>query len=225
MYLYHDGFAEPWSHFADNDTDSTSEGEYREEKDNGVIDIKLRFLMKPQLATNFLLTEGGEVRGSFRIDVAGDWENGGSGNCNNDCAHLNISVFKGPAEIWNSQFSGVTEGEQTIPFLFTVTEEMLEWNGRDDNPVIEVRMKVKGDRRAGPLPGTVQGNPAHFAIKLGTESKVEFPIDEASWSEEFQSGDDTITSEDTPGFTLVAGSVAMGMAVFVNQRKRIKADQ
>lgn len=224
MYLYHDGFAEPWSHFADNDPDSAEEGEYREEKDNGVIDIKLRFIMKPQLIPRFKLVEGGEVRGNIRIDVGGDWENGGNGNCNNDCENLNISIFKGPAEIWTNSFSGVQSGEQSVPFLFTVTEDMLEWDGRDDNPIIEVRMKLKGDRTS-PFPGIVQGTPAHFAIKLGTQSKVEFPIDPDSWTEEFQAGDDTMKEEeDTPGFSLVVASSAMGMAVFVNQRRQRDED-
>ena len=44
MYLYHDGFADAWSHFNASDEDSNVEGEYREEKDNGLININLRFL-------------------------------------------------------------------------------------------------------------------------------------------------------------------------------------
>jgi hypothetical protein len=80
-------------------------------------------------------------------------------------------------------------------------------------------MKVKGDQQNGPFPGTVQGNPAWFAIKLGEESRFEMPIDEESWSEEFQAGEDGMVEEDTPGFTLVAASAALGMAMFVNQRR------
>ena len=32
MYMYHDGFADAWSQFANNDTESPEEGEIREEK-------------------------------------------------------------------------------------------------------------------------------------------------------------------------------------------------
>ena len=40
MYLYHDGFSDAWSHFNANDEESTAEdGEFREEKDNGIINI------------------------------------------------------------------------------------------------------------------------------------------------------------------------------------------
>ena len=219
MYLYHDGFADAWSHFSTTDEDSTTEGELREEKDNGVIDINLRFRMKPDLQKRLLMEEGGEFRGNFKIDVAGDWTNDNNGACNNDCENLNITVFKGGMEVWTNQFTGIQQGEQSVPFAFSVTEEMLEWDGRDDNPIIQVTMKVKGDRQQ-TSPITVTGDPAHFAIKLGTESRLEMPISADSWSEEFQAGeDDMMDDEDTPGFTLVIASAAIGMAMFVNQRR------
>ena len=221
MYLYHDGFADAWSHFADNDTESTEEGEFREEDDNGLIDINLRFRMKPDLDKRLLMTGGGEVRGNFKIDVGGDWTNGdNNGPCNNDCENLNITVFKGATELWTNQFTGLQQGEQTVPFTFILEEEHLEWDGRDDSPIIEVTMKVKGDQQNGVIPGTVQGNPAHFAIKLGMESRMELPIDEETWNEEFQAGEDgMMDSEDTPGFTLVTASAALGMALFMNRKQ------
>ena len=219
MYMYHDGFADAWSHFADNDTESTEEGEWREEKENGVNDVNLRFRMKPDLDKRLLMTEGGEVRGNFKIDVGGDWTNGDNdGPCNNDCENLNITVFKGATELWTNQFTGIQQGEQTVPFTFTLDEENLEWDGRDDSPIIEVTMKLKGDEQQTWPIGT-NGNPAYFAIKLGMESRVELPIDEESWSEEFQAGEDgMMDSEDTPGFTLVTASAALGMALFMNRK-------
>jgi len=46
------------------------------------------------------------------------------------------------------------------------------------------------------------------------------PISPDSWTEEFQAGeDDMMDEEDTPGFTLVMASAALGMAMFVNQRR------
>ena len=220
LYLYHDGFADAWTHFADNDTDSAETGELREEKDNGVIDINLRFRMKPDLDRQLLMTENGEVRGNIKIAVAGDWTNGdNNGPCNNDCENLNITVFKGATELWTNQFTGIQQGEQSVPFTFTLTEEQLQWDGRDDSPIIQVTMKVKGDRQNGIIPGTVQGNPAHFAIKLGMESRVELPIDEESWNEDFVlDNGDMMDEEDTPGFTLVTASAALGMALFTNRK-------
>ena len=221
MYLYHDGFADAWSHFNTNDTDSTAEGEKREEKDNGVIDINFRFRMKPDLQKRLLMEENGEFRGNFKIDVGGDWTNGdNNGPCNNDCENLNITVFKGGMEVWTQQFTGIQQGEQNVPFAFAVTEDSKEWDGRDDNPIIQVTMKVKGDRQQ-TTPITVSGEPAHFAIKLGEQSRFEMPVSADSWTEEFQAGEDgMMEEEDTPGFTLVAASAALGMAFFVSQRRQ-----
>lgn len=226
MYLYHDGFADAWSHFANNDTDSTEEGELREEKDNGIIDINLRFRMKPDLDKRLLMTENGEFRGNFKIDVGGDWTNGdNNGPCNNDCENLNITIFRGGAEVYSNQFTGIQQGEQNVPFAFAVTEDHMEWDGRDDNPIIEVTMKLKGDYQESNVI-FANGQEAWFAIKLGEESRFEMPIDDESWNEEFQAGDDgMMDTEDTPGFTLVAASAAIGMAMFINQRRYEETDE
>ncbi len=225
MYLYHDGFSDAWSHFSTNDTDTAAEGELREEKENGVIDINLRFRMKPDLDKRLLMTENGEFRGNFKIDVGGDWTNGdNNGPCNNDCENLNITIFRGGAEVWTNQFTGIQQGEQNVPFAFAVTEDHAEWDGRDDNPIIEVTMKLKGDYQESFF--TAQGNEAWFAIKLGEESRFEMPISEDSWTEEFQAGEDgMMEEEDTPGFTLVVASAALGMALFVNQRRENEANE
>ena len=65
------------------------------------------------------------------------------------------------------------------------------------------------------------GEPAKFEMTMGMDSKIELPIDDASFSEEFQEGGDIdgSDSEDTPGFTLVVASAAIAMAVFVNSRQ------
>jgi hypothetical protein len=223
MYLYHDGFADAWSHFADTDEDSTAEGEFREEKANGVIDINLRFRMKPDLQMRLLMEEGGEFRGNFKIDIEGDYTNDNNGPCNNDCENLSITVFKGGMEIWTKEFPGLQNGEQIVPFVFSTTEDSLEWDGRDDSPIIQVKMKIKGDQTQTGF--ILQGTPAHFAIKLGTESRFEMPISADSWTEEFQAGEDNMMDEeDTPGFTLVMASAALGMAMFVNQRRHEDAE-
>jgi len=58
------------------------------------------------------------------------------------------------------------------------------------------------------------------------DSRFEMPIDDESWNEEFQAGDDgMMDTEDTPGFTLVAASAAIGMAMFINQRRYEESDE
>jgi len=106
-------------------------------------------------------------------------------------------------------------------FSHTLTEEggNLLWDGTNDNPIIEVTMKVKGDLQQGAF-FTQSGDPAAFGIKLGEEARLELPIDASSWEEAFQAGEDGMAdSEDTPGFTLVVASAAIGMAMFINASK------
>ncbi|NCG43260.1 MAG: hypothetical protein GWO84_06965 [Euryarchaeota archaeon] len=79
-------------------------------------------------------------------------------------------------------------------------------------------MKVKGDRTTDWF-GLQSGSPAAFAMQLGANGSVEFPIDDSTWSEDFQAGIEEAPAEETPGFTLVVASAAIAMAVFINTKK------
>ena len=49
------------------------------------------------------------------------------------------------------------------------------------------------------------------------------PIERGQWEENFEATEDgMMEEEDTPGFTLVVASAALGMALFVNQRRETK---
>jgi hypothetical protein len=217
LYVFHDGINNAWSHFNSTDEESAEENETREDKDSGVIDIKYRFMMKPTLDKRLNMTVGGEIRGNFNIYYEGDNENGGGGNCNNDCDWLNISVFKGAAEIHrHTEQPWVAGNWKNIIFSYTITEEDAIWDSVNDNPIVEVTMKVKGDVANLGFTGT----PAAFGMQLGADGSVEFPIDDSSWNEDFQAGiEEEPPAEDTPGFTLVVASAAIAMAVFINAKK------
>ena len=216
LFIFHDGLNNEWSHFNSTDEDSAEENETREEKDNGVIDIKYRFMMKPTLDKRLNMTVGGEIRGNFNVYYEGDNENGGGGNCNNDCEWLNITIFKGAAAIYqHTEQSWVAGNWNNIVFSYTITEEEAVWDSTNDNPIVEVTMKVKGDVSNLGFTGT----PAAFAMQLGANGHVEFPIDDSSWSANFQAGIEEAPAEDTPGFTLVVASAAIAMAVFINAKK------
>ncbi len=219
LFIFHDGLNNEWSHFNSTDEDSAEENETREEKDNGVIDIKYRFMMKPTLDKRLNMTVGGEIRGNFNVYYEGDNENGGGGNCNNDCEWLNITIFKGAAAIYqHTEQSWVAGNWNNIVFSYTITEEEAVWDSTNDNPIVEVTMKVKGDYQQTSFI-TVSGNPAAFGMQLGANGYVELPIDDSSWSANFQAGIEEAPAEDTPGFTLVVASAAIAMAVFINAKK------
>ena len=224
MYIWSNGMSSYWTHFNNNDTESVAENELMEEKDNGVITIKYRFTMDPTLDKRLQMTEGGEMRGNFQVYFEGDQTNGDNdGPCQSDCDFLNITVFRGANEVYQHTEQPWPAGNwKNIVFSHTLTEEggNLLWDGTNDNPIIEVTMKVKGDEGPGILPGTTTGAAAKFGIKLGEEARLELPVDESSWEEAFQAGDDDMMdSEDTPGFTLVVASAAIGMAMFINASK------
>ena len=230
MYIWGNGMSSYWTHFNANDTESVAENELMEDKENGVINIKYRFTMDPTLDKRLQMTEGGEMRGNFQIYYEGDQTNGdNNGPCQNDCELLNITIFRGASKVYQHTEQAWPAGNwKNVVFSHTLTEEggHLLWDGTNDNPIIEVTMKVKGDRQGGVIPGTVTGDPAVFGIKLAEEGRLELPIDESSWEEAFQAGEDgMMESEDTPGFTLVVASAAIGMAIFVNASKEEESEE
>ena len=225
MYIWSNGMSAYWTHFNTNDTESVAENELMEDKDNGVISIKYRFTMDPTLDKRLQMTEGGEMRGNFQVYFEGDQTNGdNNGPCQSDCDFLNITVFRGANEVYQHTEQPWPAGNwKNIVFSHTLTEEggNLLWDGTNDNPIIEVTMKVKGDQQTGGVLGLQQtGEPAAFGIKLGEEARLELPVDPSTWEEAFQAGEDGMAdSEDTPGFTLVVASAAIGMAMFINASK------
>ena len=82
-------------------------------------------------------------------------------------------------------------------------------------------MKLKGNRQNTNFGFTQSGQPAKFEMSMGEQSYIELPIDDASFTEEFQEGGDIDGggSEDAPGFSLVVASAAIAMAVFVNAQR------
>ena len=231
MYLWANGMSAYWTHFNNTDTESVAENELMEEKDNGVISIKYRFTMDPSLDKRLQMTEGGEMRGNFQIYFEGDQTNGdNNGPCQSDCDLLNITVFRGANKVYQHMEQAWPAGNwKNIVFSYTMTEEdgHLVWDGTNDNPIIEVTMKVKGDQQSGGFAGLQQtGEPAAFGIKLGEDARLELPIDPMTWEEAFQDEDGMMDdSEDAPGFSLVVASAAIGMAMFINASKDEESDE
>ena len=155
LYIWADGMNQFWSHFNSSDDEGMGDGgsgEIREQKDNGVIDIKQRFTMDPTLDKRLSMTVGGEFRGNFNIYYAGDADStNNDGPCQpnntpNDCDWLNITVFKGQSKIFQHTESPWPAGNwKNIQFSWFVEEGNETWDGLNDNPLIEVTMKIKGD--------------------------------------------------------------------------------
>ena len=223
MYIWANGMSAYWTHFNNNDSESVAENELMEEKDNGVINIKYRFTMDPTLDKRLQMTEGGEMRGNFQVYFEGDQTNDdNNGPCQSVCDFLNITVYRGANKVYQHTEQPWPAGNwKNVVFSHTLTEEdgNLLWDGTNDNPIIEVTMKVKGDYQESNVIFS-NGNAAAFGIKLAEDGRLELPIDPTTWEEAFQAGEDgMMDSEDTPGFTLVVASAAIGMAMFINASK------
>ena len=226
LYIWSDGMNNFWSHFNNNDTDSTET--FSEEDENGVITIKQRYLMTPALDKRLSMEVGGEVRGNFNVYFEGDSDStDNQGPCQptqtpKDCDWLNITLFKGQNKVYQHTETPWPSGQwKNIQFSYFIEEGNETWDGRDANPLIEITMKVKGDYQESNFV-FASGTPGAFEIELGESGSLQLPIDPASWEDTFQDGGnigDSPASEDTPGFTLVVASAAIAMAAFINQRR------
>ena len=225
LYIWSDGMNNFWSHFNNNDTDSTET--FSEEDENGVITIKQRYLMTPTLDKRLSMEVGGEVRGNFNVYFEGDSDStDNQGPCQptqtpNDCDWLNITLFKGQNKVYQHTETPWPSGQwKNIQFSYFIEEGNETWDGRDANPLIEITMKVKGDYQESNFV-FASGTPGAFEIELGERGSLQLPIDPASWEDAFQEGGElgATPAEDTPGFTLVVASAAIAMAAFINQRR------
>ena len=188
---------------------------YSQEKTQGVININERFTMNPQMSKRLNMTLDGEVRIVLNIFLEGDWTNGdNNGPCNNDCDELNVTLWSGATAIVRQHVPQVSTGWNPITITHRITEAQTLWDASTANPSIQLEMKVKGDRQQ-TSPLTVSGEIANFTMKLSAEgdTRVELPIDPASWDETFQAGDDEMpAAEEQPGFLMMAAIATMTLA-------------
>jgi hypothetical protein len=216
LYLWSNGQSTFWSHFNANETDNAADNTYSQEKLSGVVSIDQRYSMKPQLNKRLNMTLDGEIRIVLNIYLEGDWTNNNNdGPCQNDCEELNVTLWSGATAIVRQHVPQVSTGWNPITISHRVTEGQTLWDASTANPSIQLEMKVKGDEQAG-IFGTTQGTPANFTIKLSADgdSRIELPIDPASWDADFQAGEDDGTNlpEEQPGFLVMAALATMTLA-------------
>jgi hypothetical protein len=214
LYLWSNGQSTFWSHFNANETDNAADNTYSQEKLSGVVSIDQRYSMKPQLNKRLNMTLDGEIRIVLNIYLEGDWTNNNNdGPCQNDCEELNVTLWSGATAIVRQHVPQVSTGWNPITISHRVTEGQTLWDASTANPSIQLEMKVKGDRTTGFF---ATGNPANFTIKLSADgdSRIELPIDPASWDADFQAGEDDGTNlpEEQPGFLVMAALATMTLA-------------
>ena len=75
-------------------------------------------------------------------------------------------------------------------------------------------MKLKGNYQQSTFI-TASGEVANFSMKMSGDggTRIELPIDPASWDEDFQAGDDgVVAAEEQPGFLFMVALATMTLA-------------
>ena len=217
LYLWSNGQSTFWSHFNANETDNAADNMYSQQKDNGAINIDQRISMNPTLNKRLNMTLDGEIRVTLNLTVTGDWTNDNDADSacgQNDCEELNLTLWAGATQIFRQHVPQLAQGENTIIFTYRITEEQTLWDASTANPSLRIQMKLKGNYQESNVI-FANGEPAEFTLGLSGDggSKVEMPIDPASWDDDFQAGDDgVIEPEEQPGFLFMAALATMTLA-------------
>ncbi len=173
------------------------------------------------------MTLDGEVRIILNIYLQGDWTNNDNqGPCTNDCEELNVTLWSGATAVVRQHVPQVSTGWNPITITHRIAEDQTLWDASTANPSIQLEMKVKGDRQQ-TTPITVSGEIANFSLELSAEgdTRVELPIDPASWDDAFQAGEEGMpaAADDggfLPGFLFTSALATMTLAaVYLPSRK------
>jgi len=223
--IWSDDSDNQWGHFDANDTSNVEDNLVADSRENGKLDVDFKFLMQPALVKRLFMDVDSEIKGSFKIDLNGYWNNA-QGPCQQnqqDCENLNITLYRGANEVWRQEYAGLTSGEQTVAFNYRVTEEHTTWDANSDNIQLRFQMVLRGDYQCGWF--GCSGEEAQFTIYLSGDnsSTLEFPVSPDSWAEDFQEGGEIgggDDSEDSPGFSVVIASAAIVMAAVWSRPSR-----
>ena len=228
LYLWSNGQSTLWSHFNANETDNAADNMFGNEKKSGVINVDERFSMNPQLTKRLNMTLDGEIRIVLNIFLEGDWTNNNNeGPCTNDCEELNVTLWAGATSIVRQHVPQVSQGWNPITITHRITEGQTLWDASTANPSVQIEMKVKGDYSSNGI--WSNGNIANFSLRLSGDgnTRVELPIDPASWDEAFQAGEDGMPkAEEQPGFLFMAAVATMTLAaVYLPSREEESQDR
>ena len=222
LHLWSNGQSTFWSHFNATEPNNANDNMWTNEKTQGVISIDQRFSMNPQMSKRLNMTLDGEVRIVLNIYLEGDWTNNdNNGPCTNDCDELNVTLWAGATAIYRQHVPQISSGWNVVTLTHRIAEGQTLWDASTANPSVQIEMKVKGDRQQ-TSPFTVSGQVANFSMKLSGDgdTRVELPIDESSWNEDFQAGEEIVMAVEQPGFMFVTAIAALTVAaVYMPSRK------
>ncbi len=219
MYIFGKAGLTPcWSKFNNTDGDSDAYGE-DSKGGNQAMNVKVTCRMDPALQGNVRLAVGEMISMRFTLNLGGTWENG-QGSCNGDCENLNVSLIKGNREVAVKEFSSLSDDVNTIMWDLPVTEDLVPWNGSQENFAIEFRMIIKSTAGTWFSPDDEAIFGIWFAHPDNNPDQypmVTFPILNESAVEELE-GTGGGGGGDTPGFTTMIGIGGLAAAALLRPK-------
>ena len=223
MFLFAEQSLTPcWSKFNNSDEDGAAYGEKR--ASTGTLNLDLTCRMDPALEDDIKLAEGEMIVMHFEVELEGAWSNGQDQDCTGDCENLNVSLIKGNRVVATMEFDNLNDGANMVHWELPVTEDLVPWNGSQENFAIQFTMVIKAVSAS--WGGLVSSEDAMFGMYFahpdnaeGNNASVTFPILNESAAADL---DPEVDDEggDTPGFTLVLGTLALLGAAFTRRRRK-----
>ena len=133
--------------------------------------------MKPTLSKRLNMTVGEDIVGKVKVKVNGDYQNGGDGNCNNDCSNLTLKLKSGANTLFEGEYAPPLDQDHEISFTYTITEDDALWDKSSANPSLHVYMKLKGSEGPGIIRELQMANHllnSHFIYPEITRRRLSF---------------------------------------------------
>jgi hypothetical protein len=224
MMLYgKDGGNPCWGHFNNTDDGSARNGYAEEKKSSGRLDIDISCRMDPILGVNFELEIDANIVVHLFIDIRGKTGT----QCQPACENLNLTLERGGKPVDAKEFDTVDDSTTEVHWAFPVTEEHSLWNKTSDNPMLKIELELETDSGLG----------CGFIFNCDAEFRLYYTHPKEDREDPDEGGNSTITlpilnntvvdpdtippereEEMMPGFSLLLGVAAVGLAVVVAAR-------
>ena len=70
------------------------------------------------------MTVGEDIVGKVKVKVNGDYQNGGDGNCNNDCSNLTLKLKSGANTLFEGEYAPPLDQDQRL-VSHTLSQKMM----------------------------------------------------------------------------------------------------
>ena len=216
-----DDLSSCWTHFDSNDSSGSAEGGYGEMQfaQGQRIDVDYTCAMQESFQQDMYLDSNGTIE--VRV-VINTW----TGDCNDDCENLNITLFKGVVQVARQEFLAVDNNgnDESIIWEIPVDDNMTRWNRSGEEPRVQFEYSMPG---YSDITCIILSCDGHYGMYYennedNNDALVIFPVinkTEAGIEDGPGSGSDDSGSGLLPGFGLLLALSSLAMASIAIDRK------